>query len=258
MLSLKLLICTSSFCREKNKLKYQKLEPPSLDQVKPSAELELSENGAEVEDQQTESSPLEQAWLKAGSVDAQSGLFPQVEVDALCDIGDQLGKNDWNFNGNPCDQNWRTEKSSEKPGYNNSVICGFSYPDGICHVECIILKGQNLDGILPPSLAKLPYIKDIDLTNNYLHGTIPREWTSLRLNYLCVIVNRLFGTIPEHLGKISTLTYFQPPLAGRREAACKNSPDCTEAIRVADLLYDITVISSGSSDQMIALLLLIR
>ncbi|XP_074342418.1 uncharacterized protein LOC141679965 [Apium graveolens] len=198
---------TSSFCREKNKLKYQKLEPPSLDQVKPSAELELSENGAEVEDQQTESSPLEQAWLKAGSVDAQSGLLPQVEVDALCDIGDQLGKNDWNFNGNPCDQNWRTEKSSEKPGYNNSVICGFSYPDGICHVECIILKGQNLDGILPPSLAKLPYIKDIDLTNNYLHGTIPREWTSLRLNYLMFSSNSLTGMFPTSFAMFKSINW---------------------------------------------------
>ncbi|KAL8090907.1 putative LRR receptor-like serine/threonine-protein kinase At1g07650 isoform X3 [Apium graveolens] len=151
------------------------------------------------------------AWLEAGPVDAQSGLLPQVEVDALREIGDQLGKKDWNFNGNPCDQNnqnWRSEKSSERPKYNNTVICGCAYPDGICHVEYIILKGQSLDGILPPSLAKLPYIKDIDLTNNYLHGTIPREWSSLRLDYLCVIVNRLSGTIPDYLEKITTLTYL--------------------------------------------------
>lgn len=52
--------CTTYLLLEKNKPKYQKLEPPSLDQVKPSAELEPLENGPEVEDQQTESSPLEQ------------------------------------------------------------------------------------------------------------------------------------------------------------------------------------------------------
>ncbi|KAL8109021.1 hypothetical protein AgCh_025204 [Apium graveolens] len=91
------------------------------------------------------------AWLKAGSIDAQSGLLSQVEEQATPAGGS-------------------------------------------------ILKGQNLDGILSPSLAKLPYIKDI-----------------------------------------------QPPLAGRREAACKNSPDSTEAIRVLDLLYFTALISSGSS-----------
>lgn len=59
-------------------------------------------------------------------------------VDALREIGDQLGKKDWNFNGNPCDQNnpnWRTEEPSEKPGFNNTVKCGCAYPDGLCHVE---------------------------------------------------------------------------------------------------------------------------
>ncbi|KAL8112222.1 ABC transporter G family member 7 isoform X2 [Apium graveolens] len=55
--------CTTYLLLEKNKPKYQKLEPPSLDQVKPSAELELFENGPEVEDQQTESSPLEQGAI---------------------------------------------------------------------------------------------------------------------------------------------------------------------------------------------------
>lgn len=59
-------------------------------------------------------------------------------VDALREIGDQLGKKDWNFNGNPCDQNnqnWRTEKSYERPGYNNTVICSCAYPHGFCHIE---------------------------------------------------------------------------------------------------------------------------
>lgn len=47
--------CTTYLLLEKNKPKYQKLEPPSLDQVKASAELEPLEYSPEVEDQQTES-----------------------------------------------------------------------------------------------------------------------------------------------------------------------------------------------------------
>ncbi|KAK1382121.1 putative LRR receptor-like serine/threonine-protein kinase [Heracleum sosnowskyi] len=155
------------------------------------------------------------AWLEAGSVDAQSRLrLPQEEVDALREIGDQLGKKDWDFRENPCDpnsQNWRTEKSSKNPeGYNNTVMCNCTYPDGLCHVEYIILKGQNLDGILPPSLAKLPYIKDIDLTNNYLRGNIPREWASLqRLDYLMFSSNSLTGMLPTSFAGLRNLTDFR-------------------------------------------------
>lgn len=52
--------CTTYVFLEKNKPKYQKLEPPSLDEEKPSAELEPLENGPTVEDQEAESSPSEQ------------------------------------------------------------------------------------------------------------------------------------------------------------------------------------------------------
>lgn len=94
------------------------------------------------------------------------------------------------------------------PQYNNSVICNCSFPGGVCHVTKIFLKGQNLPGVLPPSLAKLPYINTIDLTRNYLSGTIPREWASTQLEYLSVVVNRLSGPIPGYLGNLKTLVYM--------------------------------------------------
>ncbi|XP_076928025.1 putative LRR receptor-like serine/threonine-protein kinase At1g07650 [Bidens hawaiensis] len=70
------------------------------------------------------------------------------------------------------------------------------------------LKGQDLGGVLPPSLAKLPYIKTVDLTRNYLNGTIPPEWASTNLEYLSVTVNRLSGTIPTYLANITSLVYL--------------------------------------------------
>ncbi|KAM0048734.1 putative protein kinase RLK-Pelle-DLSV family [Helianthus debilis subsp. tardiflorus] len=71
-----------------------------------------------------------------------------------------------------------------------------------------ILEGQDLDGVLPPSLAKLPYIKTIDLGRNYLNGTIPPEWASTKLEYLSVSANRLTGRIPTYLGNITSLVYL--------------------------------------------------
>nr|GEX46577.1 probable LRR receptor-like serine/threonine-protein kinase At1g07650 isoform X1 [Tanacetum cinerariifolium] len=155
-------------------------------------------------------------FVEVTDVQAQAGFLPEAEMAALKDIAKELRKNDWNFSLNPCDNasnwnwSWRTENRSEMPSYNNSLLCNCSYPGDVCHVESLFLKGQDLDGILPPSLAKLPYIKKIDLTRNYLSGTIPREWASTKLEYLeylSVTVNRLSGRIPPYLGNITSLIY---------------------------------------------------
>ncbi|KAL8520226.1 hypothetical protein ACS0TY_010948 [Phlomoides rotata] len=45
----------------------------------------------------------------------------------------------------------------------------------------------------------------IDFNRNYLSGNIPREWASIKLEYLSVSVNRLSGPIPKYLGNITTL-----------------------------------------------------
>ncbi|XP_022015833.1 probable leucine-rich repeat receptor-like serine/threonine-protein kinase At3g14840 isoform X7 [Helianthus annuus] len=144
-------------------------------------------------------------------VHAQNGYLPQDEVRALRDIAEELGKRDWNFSLNPCDNNpnWATPNNqTETSLYNNTVMCNCSYPGDVCHVITIILEGQDLDGVLPPSLAKLPYIKTIDLGRNYLNGTIPSEWASTKLEYLSVSANRLTGRIPTYLGNITSLVYL--------------------------------------------------
>ncbi|KAI7736503.1 hypothetical protein M8C21_000487, partial [Ambrosia artemisiifolia] len=131
-------------------------------------------------------------------------------VSVLHDIADELGKRDWNFSLNPCDNNtnWATPSLDETSPYNNTLKCNCSYPEGVCHVIAISLEGQDLDGVLPPSLAKLPYIKTINLARNYLNGTIPPEWASTKLEFLSVCVNRLSGRIPAYLGNITSLVYL--------------------------------------------------
>ncbi|KAK1378366.1 putative LRR receptor-like serine/threonine-protein kinase [Heracleum sosnowskyi] len=154
------------------------------------------------------------AGLKQGFVEGQSWRLPLEEVNALREIAKELGKKDWNFSVNPCDKNdpnisnWNTPKTAARPLYNNSVICNCSYLGEICHIESIFLRGQDLDGKPPPSLAKLRYIKQIDCTRNYLSGTIPPEWASTKLEYISFTVNRLSGPIPDYLGNISTLRYL--------------------------------------------------
>ncbi|XP_059435608.1 probable leucine-rich repeat receptor-like serine/threonine-protein kinase At3g14840 [Corylus avellana] len=146
-------------------------------------------------------------------VEAQAGRLgptPDDEVEALGEIATQVGKKDWNFRVDPCvnDSSWATPKSDLWPLYNNSLICNCSIAAGVCHVAQLFLKGQDLDGVLPPSLVKLPYLKKIDLNRNYLTGTIPPVWASTKLEYLSISVNKLSGQIPSYLGSITTLLYM--------------------------------------------------
>ncbi|KAK3006528.1 hypothetical protein RJ639_015901 [Escallonia herrerae] len=132
-------------------------------------------------------------------------------MNALKEIAEQVGKSDWDFNLNPCDgsSSWSGKSSSGYtvfPGYYlNSVLCDGPNTDGVSHVTEISLTSQDLTGTLPPSLTKLPFIKIINLSRNYLNGTIPPEWASTKLKNLCVNENRLSGPIPEYLGNITTL-----------------------------------------------------
>lgn len=72
----------------------------------------------------------------ANQVEAQAtGSLPDSEVEALQEIATQLGKKDWNFKVNPCnDSSWITPASSQRPLYNNSIVCNCSNTGGVCHV----------------------------------------------------------------------------------------------------------------------------
>ncbi|CAI9784278.1 unnamed protein product [Fraxinus pennsylvanica] len=83
--------------------------------------------------------------------------------------------------------------------------------------DLCILRRQSLGGKVPPKLFRLPYLIEIDLTRNYLNGTIPREWgTMQRLEtvydilhlpqcFLSLLGNRVTGGLPIELANISTL-----------------------------------------------------
>jgi Leucine-rich repeat (LRR) protein len=146
-------------------------------------------------------------FLETRVTNAQTRNLPREEVDALAEIGLQLGKKDWNFSLNPCGENqkWNTTETKASPLYTNFLTCNCSYPGGVCHVEELYLRGQDLAGVPPPSLAKLPFLRKIDLARNYLSGTIPPEWVSTKLEFMSFDVNRLSGPIPDYLGNMTTL-----------------------------------------------------
>ncbi|CAI8618722.1 unnamed protein product [Vicia faba] len=115
---------------------------------------------------------------------AQSKL-PQQELDALEEITSTMGSTYWKFDALP-------------------VIALLKMTPSVTYE----FKGCNLPGTLPPQLVKLPYLKLVDFAFNYLNGTIPKEWGSIELTSISLLVNRLSGEIPKELGNITTLTYL--------------------------------------------------
>ncbi|RHN74858.1 putative transferase, protein kinase RLK-Pelle-DLSV family [Medicago truncatula] len=137
---------------------------------------------------------------------ARGATLLQEEVQVMKDVAKTLGKKDWDFNIDPCsgENNWTT--SSPMKGFENAVTCNCTFANAtVCHIVSIVLKSQNLSGTLPRELVRLPYLQQIDLTNNYLNGTIPPQWGSMNLVNISLIGNRLTGSIPKELGNISTM-----------------------------------------------------
>ncbi|KAG4177188.1 hypothetical protein ERO13_A11G288400v2 [Gossypium hirsutum] len=154
--------------------------------------------------------------------------LPNDEVEALRSIGKTLGKTDWNFDINPCDQGdtWLNQSTRY---YDNNVTCDCSFNNNTtCHVIHILLKAQNLAGTLPLNLTSLPFLQEIDLTRNYLSGTIPSEWGSAtRLVSISLLGNRLTGSIPRELANLKNLTSLvleNNRLSGTLPAALGNLP----------------------------------
>ncbi|XP_038981350.1 probable LRR receptor-like serine/threonine-protein kinase At1g53440 [Phoenix dactylifera] len=126
------------------------------------------------------------------------------EVEALKTIGSKLRKQ-WDFSVDPCSRTAGWLESSDAYGIAKNVTCECNTTSNICHVTSIWLKGQNLTGVLPEEFANLTFLTDIDLTWNYLGGSIPASWASLPLTHLSLLGNRISGTIPRELGRMTSL-----------------------------------------------------
>ncbi|KAL5577025.1 hypothetical protein UlMin_018724 [Ulmus minor] len=142
-------------------------------------------------------------WLLTTSKAQSAGTLPDDEVEAIREIAKQLNKKDWNFS-NTCSNMTTIDGPHTKP-YNNTIICNCTISPNSCHVEILAFQAQELDGVLPPALVNLRHLKEVDLTRNYLSGSIPQEWASTKLERLVLNGNNLSGPIPGYLGNITTL-----------------------------------------------------
>ncbi|KAL8507663.1 hypothetical protein ACS0TY_018269 [Phlomoides rotata] len=128
-----------------------------------------------------------------------AAVLPPDELKSLEVIGRSMGKTDWNFEVDPC--SWTAQIDNVVTCNNCTLLNGTN----ICHVTSIVLKSQNLEGSIPRELVQLPFLQEIDLSRNYLNGTLPPEWGSSKLVKISLLGNRITGSIPKEFGNITTL-----------------------------------------------------
>nr|XP_043618957.1 probable LRR receptor-like serine/threonine-protein kinase At1g53430 [Erigeron canadensis] len=135
-------------------------------------------------------------------------LLPLEEVEALQTIASKLQYSGWQPARDSCISGTGLNDtiSLNRRGlldYGSNVTCNCN--STVCHITNIQLKGLNLTGTLPEEFANLTFLQEIELSRNYINGTIPARFGQLRINFMSLLGNRISGPIPEVIGDISTL-----------------------------------------------------
>ncbi|KAI3879786.1 hypothetical protein MKX03_000405 [Papaver bracteatum] len=140
-----------------------------------------------------------------GEFGSEAQVIPDDEVQALKTIATKISITYWkNVSKNSCTRGDLNVTITED--ILSNVACNCSYnSSSICHITNIELKGLDLTGILPQEFGNLPFLQEIDLSRNYLNGTIPKSWSTLPLTNLTLLANSISGSIPKEIGDIITL-----------------------------------------------------
>ncbi|KAM4114496.1 hypothetical protein ACJW30_04G072400 [Castanea mollissima] len=135
--------------------------------------------------------------------DAQ--ILPQNEVKALEAINSKLKNLNWKINENFCSTKESVNRFITEDMLSN-VTCNCSLSRGtVCSITHIQLKRLNLSGVLPADFRYLTNLQELDLSFNYISGSIPSSFSQLPLVTLSLLGNRLSGEIPKGIGEIGSL-----------------------------------------------------
>ncbi|KHN42594.1 Putative LRR receptor-like serine/threonine-protein kinase [Glycine soja] len=133
--------------------------------------------------------------------------IPRDEVKALQAISDKLENVNWKVTERYCieDGGFNGKINIDNDIVRN-VTCDCTFQNkSVCHVDKIFLKGQNISGVFPSEFGNLTQLKELDLTRNYLSGSLPTNFSPNSLVVLSLLGNRLSGRIPTEIGDIASL-----------------------------------------------------
>ncbi len=154
--------------------------------------------GKDVQKADTLLSPLQLSSPSVMQTTSSQGQVPDaIEQAALEALYNSTNGNNWNRK-----KNWLS--CDPCTSYQLGNWAGVIVIDG--DVQQILLSYNNLSGTLPPELANLAKLGEINFYHNEIGGNIPPEWVNLHnLTELILSENNLFGNIPAELGLFDKL-----------------------------------------------------
>ncbi|CAN6561147.1 unnamed protein product [Malus baccata var. baccata] len=124
-------------------------------------------------------------------------LLPPEEVKTLETISRKLHNPHWkNISQTSCQDGGVGFFKYFTAHIFSNVTCNCSFANNTCHVRIIKLKGLNLTGVIPEEFGDLTHLEEIDLTHNYISGSIPASISRCPIRSLYLLGNRLSGSIP--------------------------------------------------------------
>lgn len=125
--------------------------------------------------------------------------IPKTEYEALCQLYKSADGANWMLSK-------RWDITSDKINRYNWEKVTF---DEEGHVTAIALPSAHLSGTIPPELFQMPYLKELNLSNNQLSGdlnkTLVEEELSNTLESLDLNNNKLTGFIPAAINELTKL-----------------------------------------------------
>eukprot|EP00253_Pinus_taeda_P024115 PITA_24115 len=116
-------------------------------------------------------------------------------------------KTPWNLTGDPCTGRAIDSTDILDQSMNPAFKCDCTFNNGnTCHITQLKVYAMDITGQIPPELANLTQIWDLNFGQNYLTGSIPAFLGNLtKMKYLSLGINNLSGPVPKELGNLRSL-----------------------------------------------------
>jgi len=103
-----------------------------------------------------------------------SSFFFLIAVKALKEIGNKIGKKDWDFGVDPCSGKGKWNVSDSRKGFESSVICDCSFNhNSSCHVVSMYVLDSLLSHLLSVSFF-LDSLKQKHVAENHVQSCVVR------------------------------------------------------------------------------------
>ncbi|KAL1810047.1 hypothetical protein ACET3Z_027037 [Daucus carota] len=123
----------------------------------------------------------------------------QEDVNIIMDVKDNLLVHNQD---NKVLRSWYGDPCLPLPW--NGLFC--TSIDGSSVITKLNLSYKNLQGSLPPSILKMPHLRELNMSNNRFTGAVPAFPASSILTSLDLSHNNLMGKVPESLASLRQLT----------------------------------------------------